>query len=165
MGRIVCELDPEKAAKRDASLTAARASGQRGPGQNIGGQVAPLTAGLTRADDPAAGWLFPQPFVRRGDRTGRMDELTGCGFRLFVDNPQLLPDAARLQAAGILSVVLNAEGEHAVTEIAPPSAIAWLAERGVHAALVRPDHYVFGGARDARETAVLVDAATAMLRG
>jgi 3-(3-hydroxy-phenyl)propionate hydroxylase len=145
MGRIVCELDPAKAAQRDAMMKAARAAGRRGPGGAQGGQVAPLTGGLLLADDPGAGWLFPQPSGRCKGRAGRMDDLVGGGVQLVVDDRALLPPAASLAAIEANAVVLDADG---FEETSAPSASDWLHQRGVHAALVRPDHYTFGTASD-----------------
>jgi 3-(3-hydroxy-phenyl)propionate hydroxylase len=147
MGRIVCELDPERARLRDQRLLAARAAGDRGFGGPRGGQVARLAAGLLRGDDPAAGWLFPQPFVTLNGAAGRLDALFGCGFRLVVDRLEVLPSAEALDALGVVPVVLNATT--GCRETAELSGAKWLQERGVCAALVRPDHYVFGSARDA----------------
>lgn len=150
MGRIVCELDETKAAQRDAFMKAARDAGERNLGAPRGGQVAPLETGIIRTDDPGAGWLFPQPTGRSNSREGRMDDLHGCGLRLMVDAADMLPDAQLLARSGATAVLLGPGG---FVETAAPSANGWLAERGVHAALVRPDHYVFGTARD-REGAI-----------
>lgn len=157
MGRIVCELDVERAAVRDRRLLAARAAGDRGFGGPRGGQVAPLVDGVLRSGDPAAGWLFPQPFVSRAGAMGRLDSLVGAGFRLVVDQAALLPSSEKLAAAGVVPVVLGADRD-AHRETGGPSATEWLAERGLHAALVRPDHYVFGGARDQAEVGELLEA-------
>jgi 3-(3-hydroxy-phenyl)propionate hydroxylase len=153
MGRIVCELDPARAAARDAAMIGARRDGGRGLGAPQGGQVAPLTTGLIRVRDVGAGWLFPQPTGQLGGRSGRMDEVAGHGVRLVVDAPSLLPHTGALSAAEVRPVVLDASG---FDESGPPSARAWLAERGAHAALVRPDHYVFGTASDTAGTAQLL---------
>lgn len=153
MGRIVCELDPAKAAARDAAMKAARASGGPGLGASSGGQVAPLTAGILRPKDPGAGWLFPQPTGAYRGNAGRMDDCVGTGTRLVVDAADVLPDTSALEAARITPVVLDPSG---FVETGPPSARAWLAARGVRAALVRPDHYVFGTATDATAVRRLV---------
>lgn len=144
MGRIVCELDPAKAVERDSFMKAAQASGERGLGAPRS-QVAPLTDGLIRPNDPGAGWLFPQPRGRCDGREGRMDDLFGCGLRLVTDSVDVLPEAAMLKRAGVSSIPICGNG---FAESAAPSARDWLAERSVRAALVRPDHYVFGTATD-----------------
>ncbi len=154
MGRIVCELDASKAAARDAFMKAARASGEHNLGTPRGGQVAPLSEGLIRADDPGAGWLFPQPTGRWKGEEARMDALFGCGLRLVTDAVAMLPDAATLARVGATAIAICPGG---FVESAAPSARDWLAERHVHAALVRPDHYVFGTATDRDGVARLID--------
>ena len=74
-----------------------------------------------------------------------MDDLFGCGLRLATDSVDVLPDATMLKRAGVSCIPICPDG---FAESAAPSARDWLAERGVHAALVRPDHYVFGTATD-----------------
>ena len=155
MGRIVCELDETKAAQRDAFMKAARQAGERNLGAPRGGQVAPLVTGVMRADDSGAGWLFPQPTGHTNGSEGRMDDLLGCGLRLVTDVPEMIPDAKLLAQTGATVVLLGTGG---FIESAAPSAVDWLGERKVHAALVRPDHYVFGTARDrAGATRLLAD--------
>jgi len=48
-------------------------------------------------------------------------------------------------------------GAGAVVESGGPSASAWLREHGAAAALVRPDHYVYGTAATAADVAELVE--------
>ncbi len=154
MGRVVCELDGAKAAARDSFMMAARAAGERGLGAPRGGQVAAITDGLIRPHDAGAGWLFPQPHGRNDGREGRMDDLFGCGLRLVTDRAEFLPDSATLARIGACGIAICAEG---FVESKPPSARDWLAERGVHAALVRPDHYVFGTAADREGATKLIE--------
>ncbi len=143
MGRIVCELDPAKAAARDAFMQAALAAGSGPIGGGGGGQVAPLTAGALRAGDDGAGLLFPQPFVVRDGAPVRLDDLVGDRVLLAVQDASLLPDAAAFAAHGIMPMVFG-DGRRAVVEADGPSATRWLAERNLCAALVRRDRTVFG---------------------
>ena len=160
MGRVVCERDPERVAQRDAAMKAALAAGQSTVA-NQGSQVAPLTAGVLRTADPGAGWLFPQPLVAHAGAAVRLDVLVGCGTRLVVDDAALVPSAA-LQALDISTVVLGAGG---LRECSEPSAVNWLQEHEVHAALVRPDHYTYGTAKDrAGVDALVASFASALAR-
>ncbi len=158
MGRIVCELDPARAAERDAFMVAARTAGKGNLGASREGQAAPLTSGLIRAADAGAGLLFPQPSGhRRGAAAvGRLDDLVGRGVRLFVLDAALLPSAERLGALEVTPVVLGSDGPGGFVESGPPGAASWLAHHRRSAALVRPDHYVFGTADSAEEVARLV---------
>lgn len=143
MGRIVCELDPQKAAERDASMQAALAAGNGPIGGGGGGQVAPLVAGMLRPGDAGAGRLFPQPFVLRSGLRQRLDDIVGDAAVLAVRDATLLADASLLDAHGVVGMVFDdAAADDA--SAAEPSAARWLRERGLDAALVRRDHHVFG---------------------
>ncbi|XOV86772.1 MAG: bifunctional 3-(3-hydroxy-phenyl)propionate/3-hydroxycinnamic acid hydroxylase [Pseudomonadota bacterium] len=146
MGRLVCEQDPAAAAVRDRTMLEARKAGKQGLGASQQGQVAPLTAGAIDNSTAGAGLLFPQPEVSVDGVTARMDDILGCGVRLFVQDPGLMPDQDQLRQLGITGVVLGA-GQ--TVETGPPGAASWLKHHGCTAALVRPDHYVFGTATDA----------------
>jgi 3-(3-hydroxy-phenyl)propionate hydroxylase len=86
-----------------------------------------------------------------------MDALVGCGFRLVVDDPQLVPDRGILESTGIVPVVLGGAGADGFVRTGGPDAAGWLLGRGVHAAVVRPDHYVYGTAVERAGVQVLLD--------
>jgi 3-(3-hydroxy-phenyl)propionate hydroxylase len=73
-----------------------------------------------------------------------MDKRHGYGFRLVSDGLLESP-----WWPGVTVIDLKYE-----TEV-DGCAAQWLAEHRVHAALLRPDHYVYGTAQDARELEVL----------
>jgi len=151
MGRIVCVQDADRAAERDAFMIDARRRGQDSLGRGQGGQAALLERGIVRSGTPGAGKLFPQPSCTRAGRSGRLDDLVGTDLRLVVAGgfePKERPRA---------TVVSLGCGEDAFVETAGPKAAAWLAEHGAVAALVRPDHYVYGTAATAGAAAELVD--------
>jgi 3-(3-hydroxy-phenyl)propionate hydroxylase len=164
LGRVVCEQDPQRAAQRDAFLLAARGAGGN-PLGGQGGQAALLANGLLQRDSAGAGELFPQPHVCTDNSPMRLDEVVGTGVRLVaiesaLESPlrsdprtavvalrePISPDDARACAAS-----------EAVCECGGPSATAWLREHGAVAALVRPDHYVYGTAATAADAAGLVE--------
>ena len=67
-----------------------------------------------------------------------MDERFGRGWRLVSDGTLPLDASPGLT---LIDLARECEAEGVVA--------AWLARHGVHAAIVRPDHYVFGSAPDA----------------
>jgi 3-(3-hydroxy-phenyl)propionate hydroxylase len=143
IGRQICERDPDAARARDAALIAQ--GGGRAPVVTRQEIVPPLEAGLLATPaHPAQGTLFPQPWVRRGDGWARMDRVTGRGWRLFAASD--LPGAWHFAGSGPRALQ-ERDGV----------AAAWFARHGVLAALVRPDHYVFGVAADAMQLATLRD--------
>ena len=146
VGAVICERDVAKARARDAKLLADCGGVVKGtPRQDI---LPALTAGLITAS-AGAGTLFPQPRLRDGVL---MDHVHGCGWRLVTDG-SLAVDVP----AGVTLVDLAREPE------ADGVVAAWMARHGVRAALVRPDHYVFGSAADTSGVATLLASREAAL--
>jgi len=137
MGRVVCTLDAEAAAARDAGMLAQRAAGVNALPPSA---PPPMAGGCLLAGSPAAGSLFPQPWA--GDL--RLDDVLGEGGWLIVR------EASPAIAPGVRTVSL------ADAPLAPfRSALSdWLTGLGADAVLVRPDRYVFGTG----EAAALADA-------
>ncbi|MFN3457389.1 MAG: bifunctional 3-(3-hydroxy-phenyl)propionate/3-hydroxycinnamic acid hydroxylase [Novosphingobium sp.] len=119
-GRYICELDPAKAAARDAAI---RAQSALNAGETAAELIPALSAGFILTGTPAAGTRFIQPVLSDGRK---LDDLTGQGWRLFVRSSEA--------DVGIAADKLPDHGAVA----------AWLDTHSVQAVLVRPDHYVFG---------------------
>jgi 3-(3-hydroxy-phenyl)propionate hydroxylase len=137
MGRVVCTLDRDAAAARDAAMLAQRAAGAPGLAPP---RAAPFAAGCIVAGSPGAGTLFPQPSSGRGPRQLRLDDALGDTGWLISRTP--VSDAPE----GIVCADLASD------ELAPfrVKLETWLDQHGAEAVLVRPDRYVFGaGAPDA----------------
>ena len=149
-GAIICERDPAKAAERDARLLAdCNGVVQDTPRQDV---LPRLEAGLLAAQDtPGRGMLFPQPRLADGRL---MDQQLGHGWRLVGDGHVPLPAAPGLATLDL--------GQTPETE---GVAAAWMARHGCHAALLRPDHYVYGTAADAAELTALLAEQRAALGG
>lgn len=143
IGAVICERDPARARARDARLLAEAGGVVRDtPRQDV---LPALSTGLI-TDTPGAGSLFPQPRLRGGAGPDTLMDLRhGCGWRLVSDGQ--LPIAA---PPGLTLIDLGAEPE---TE---GVVAAWLQRHGVHAAILRPDHYTYGSAADAAGLAALL---------
>jgi 3-(3-hydroxy-phenyl)propionate hydroxylase len=136
-GAIICERDVAKARARDAKLLADCGGIVKDtPRQDV---LPALTAGLITAT-PGAGTLFPQPRMEADGAL--MDERFGRGWRLVSDGTLPL-DAVPALTLIDLSCEFSRERE------AEGVVAAWMARHGVHAAIVRPDHYTYGSAADA----------------
>jgi 3-(3-hydroxy-phenyl)propionate hydroxylase len=146
MGRVVCLLDPEAAAQRDAGMLAAQAGGAP-PLPPL--QAPVFAAGCILAGAPGAGSMFPQPCLGEGRDRRRLDDLVGHGAWL------LSRAAISETAPGVWVLPLTAEA------LAPfrPALETWLDRQGADAVLVRPDRYVFG----AGEPRLLLEAWTRSL--
>lgn len=146
LGQIICERDVAKARARDAQLLA-ECGGvvQPTPRQDV--QPA-LRAGLVSREAHAArGTLFPQPWLAgSGGAPVRMDDAIGCGWRLVLAATAPAGMAATARALPWLTTVQIDVAGFAETE---GVLAAWFARQGVQAALVRPDHYVYGVASTA----------------
>ncbi|MDT0509545.1 bifunctional 3-(3-hydroxy-phenyl)propionate/3-hydroxycinnamic acid hydroxylase [Novosphingobium sp. MMS21-SN21R] len=119
-GRYICELDPAKAATRDANI---RAQAAQNAGETAADLIPAITTGFIAPGTPAAGTRFIQPILTDGRK---LDDLTGQGWRLFVHTTG--PEGA------IVAADLPDNG----------AVMAWLDTYGADSVLVRPDHCVFG---------------------
>jgi 3-(3-hydroxy-phenyl)propionate hydroxylase len=147
IGHVICERDPDGARARDARILAEGG----GVARTITRQeiVPKLSCGLlSEHAHPANGTLFPQPLVRDGQTTALLDAVAGTGWRLVID-ARLSPLTA---PPGVRPIII---GPGHIEECEGVVA-RWFEAQGCVAALVRPDHYVFGVAGDEAEIAARV---------
>jgi len=131
MGRVVCTLDPNAAAQRDAGMLAAQAGGAP--------TLPPMrptafASDCVLAGSPGAGELFPQPTAGEAPARLRMDDRLGDSACLIARTP------VGGTVAGVRLLDVDAD------ELAPfrPALLAWLDRHAADCVLVRPDRYVFG---------------------
>ena len=154
IGRVICEQDPIAAAARDARILAEGGGVPRTiTRQEI---VPPLTRGLlARTANAANGTLFPQPWIISDGKRALLDTVAGTGWRLVLDGQSALNSSAidaATRDAGISVITIGGHGLHEESAIVT----RWFERHGCSAALVRPDHYVYGVANDAPELAALL---------
>ncbi|WP_316213661.1 MULTISPECIES: bifunctional 3-(3-hydroxy-phenyl)propionate/3-hydroxycinnamic acid hydroxylase [unclassified Bradyrhizobium] len=154
IGRVICEQNPDAASVRDARILAEGGGAPRTiTRQEI---VPPLTQGLLAAQpSDAKGTLFPQPWILRAGERVLLDRAAGTGWRLVLDGsgpPIAEPTEARAREAGISVIRIGGDGWHEESGVVA----RWFERHGCSAALVRPDHYVYGVARDETELAALL---------
>jgi 2-polyprenyl-6-methoxyphenol hydroxylase-like FAD-dependent oxidoreductase len=147
LGKVLCQLDPQAAAERDAVVR------QADPPPPL--ELASLDDGVLRrrpdgSPDPLAGTLSVQGSVERAGRHGLFDDVVGAGFQLIVaDGDPLAGLSGELRwlidTLDMALASLDPAAPHGVRD-ADGRLTAWLAENGAHAILVRPDFYVFGSA-------------------
>ncbi len=156
IGHLICERDPIAAEARDISILA------EGGGQprTITRQeiVPPLQKGLLAFPlHPAHGTLFPQPWIRTAAGRRLLDVAVGIGWRLVLDERNALALSTNVRAdltrLGVRLIRIRAAemADHADRDAAVEEdgvLAAWFDRHGCRAAIVRPDHYVFGVAND-----------------
>jgi 3-(3-hydroxy-phenyl)propionate hydroxylase len=155
---VICERDPALALARDDRMLAA-----------TGGQVAtqprqelipPITGGLLSASPhPANGCIFPQPRVRQGAETVLLDTVAGDGFRVVASDASLFDASASrdfditrvLVTSGCSDGATQPSGAYVAVSEVDGVVAAWMQRHQCAAAIVRPDHYVFGVAASRAE--------------
>lgn len=153
LGRLICETDMPAALARDQRLR----DEQGGTIKTVTRQqmIPNLQQGLCAFDTAGAGEIFPQPEVTRQDFAGRLDDLTGGTVRVVVRGPMNETEEAKyldaLRTTGGVLVhldgVARSSGVLAIHEL-HPLVCDWLEARDSTVVVVRPDHYVYGTARD-----------------
>jgi 3-(3-hydroxy-phenyl)propionate hydroxylase len=170
IGHVICERDPVAAAARDLRILAEGGGQPRTiTRQDI---VPPLQRGLLATVRHAAnGTLFPQPWVLTDKGRRLLDAACGAGWRLIVDGRSTLAGSetlacqAREGGLGVIRISPENGNHRAGTMIEEANVVAdWFARQQCAAAIVRPDHYVFGVAGDATSLAALIAELTRRLQ-
>ncbi|WP_053187563.1 bifunctional 3-(3-hydroxy-phenyl)propionate/3-hydroxycinnamic acid hydroxylase [Pseudomonas thivervalensis] len=173
LGRFICERDEQKALARDEKLIAEMGGTLRTTlRQDL---MPPLEQGfLSELPHSARGTMFPQP--RQAGEGALLDDVAGTGFRLFV-SPSVT--AAQLTAVRASAAQINLRIVRVANRVGNtvPSVereccfierdgvvSAWFARHNCVAALVRPDHYVFGVVQDGERLPALFDEIVNRLR-
>ncbi|MEU8789712.1 bifunctional 3-(3-hydroxy-phenyl)propionate/3-hydroxycinnamic acid hydroxylase [Streptomyces sp. NPDC048643] len=169
LGEVICVLDPDEAAARDARMIAAGADPRHAlpptPPPLLGDGILQRKADGTRASD--VGHLTPQYELTHQGRTALLDDFTGGGFTLLTDGAAQLgaldtADRDFLTTIGVAVVALYEDSSPRDGYLdAPDGYLSHMRENRQVAALVRPDFYLFGTANDATGLRELV----AQLRG
>lgn len=172
-GLIIGELDEQAARERDRRLGAELAAGTA---QTIRQSFIPgLSTGLLYRDafgapGAGAGKLFPQPWVS-GEGIGRMrlDDLVRGNFYLVTNDLELAAAAcdifgtvASLADSTVVCVVDSGQGtarlESELISVTEELGLVarWLDDAGAAAAIVRPDGFAYGTARNQGELKEMV---------
>ncbi|GAB36786.1 putative monooxygenase [Gordonia otitidis NBRC 100426] len=168
LGKVICVTDPDAVAERDTFMLA-----QGGDPDKILPPLPPatLTDGLLyRLPDgspgPGAGNLSAQGRLIYQGRTEFLDDVVGTGFILAttIDARMLLSDAqlAFLDDLGakiirFVDAETHVDSDDDAVDL-DGTYLPHMSETGHVAALVRPDHYLFGVARSGDEIGLVVDA-------
>ncbi len=167
IGHHICERDAAAARARDAALLL------QGGGQALTVTrqeiVPPLECGLfARPASAATGTLFPQPWILTPHGAVHMDVLAGCGWRIVIDgrkaSQEEIAKAIHFEARDVSELSVVAVGGKGLEE-QDSVAASWFERNDCLAAIVRPDHYVYGTAKDAQELRPILDNLRSTLGG
>ncbi len=122
-GHYICELDPAKAAARDAEMREAAKDTSPKTATDL---VPAISTGIILSGSAGAGERFIQPLAN----ARKLDDVTGNGWRLFVRG-----DVASENGVTVVETA-SLDDKGAIRN--------WLEDKAAEAVLVRPDHYVFG---------------------
>jgi hypothetical protein len=153
LGRVQTMRDPIRARERDERLLAKRSANQ-GPDKL---RYPGLTGGLVTG----GGEFFPQGVVRVNGLKYLFDDMVGSGWCIVAEPGVLdaLPTNCReawKALGGRIAIVSGTQGTGALQD-ADGTYAAWFAAHSCSAAVIRPDWYVYGTARDDGELADLLD--------
>jgi 3-(3-hydroxy-phenyl)propionate hydroxylase len=177
-GLLIGELGLDAALERDRRLLVELASGKATtvrqdfiPGLSDG-LIYKLQDG---SPGPGAGRLFPQPWVSSSVLArARLDDLVRGRFyvvstdkALAAETAKLLDTCRTLANSQVICLVDGEPVQEKVLACAEEGGLIrqWMASHGAVAAVVRPDGFAFGGARDMRELAQMLAALEASLSG
>lgn len=161
LGEVICVLDEEQAAERDARMLAGQADPRivlpAAPPQRLGD-------GLFIDEQPAAGVPFIQAPVMYAGQYGLFDDLVGGGFVLLGRDEHVLEGLGathRSELAALETTILHlggsSGGPDGRIEDVTGSYLAWFEGHGCGTVLVRPDFYVYGVAAAPVEVDRLVE--------
>ncbi len=167
IGHVICERNPVAAEARDARILAEG----NGAARTITRQdiVPPLRQGLlATAAHAANGTLFPQPWIRTQEGRKLLDSVCGTGWRLVLDGRRDLAASPAIadQANNTgLRIIRIGAADGAIDMIAEDQDVVanWFARHDCAAAIVRPDHYVFGVSAGAQSLAAMMTELSARL--
>jgi 3-(3-hydroxy-phenyl)propionate hydroxylase len=156
IGHVICERDPAAAEARDLRILAEGGGQPRTfTRQEI---VPPLQKGLLDFPLHAAhGTLFPQPWIRTATGRQLLDRAAGTGWRLVLDargasdlSTGVQEDLDRLDMRLVRVRPADAPQRDDCDAFAEEDGVlaAWFDRHDCRAAIIRPDHYVFGVAND-----------------
>jgi 2-polyprenyl-6-methoxyphenol hydroxylase-like FAD-dependent oxidoreductase len=153
LGRVQTMRDPIRARERDERLLARRSANQ-GPDKL---RYPGLTGGLVTG----GGEFFPQGIVGANGLKGLFDDIVGTGWCIVAESGVLdaLPTYHRdawKTLGGRIAIVSKPQTTGAL-EDADGTYAAWFAAHSCSVAVIRPDWYVYGTARDDGELADLLD--------
>ncbi|WP_236657820.1 bifunctional 3-(3-hydroxy-phenyl)propionate/3-hydroxycinnamic acid hydroxylase [Limnohabitans sp. TS-CS-82] len=152
IGQIITERDVAKARARDAQLlTDCGGVVKPTPRQDV--QPALSTGLLASTPHAARGTIFPQPLLNMANgQQARMDDVLGAGWRIIL-SADAGGDFVQATHHHHLPALTTAQVGTPDFNEAEGVLANWFQKYGVKAAIVRPDHYIYGVSASAYDLA------------
>jgi 3-(3-hydroxy-phenyl)propionate hydroxylase len=143
IGHHICIRDPEAARRRDEELL--KQGGGSAPVITRQEIVPPLQTGLlASSDDTAKGTLFPQPRILTHGGEQLLDEIAVHGWLIVLDGRRVssadVEESWMNRKSWIKPLTIGGDGLRECDGIMAK----WFDQHRCTAAIVRPDHYVYG---------------------
>ena len=152
IGHHICERNLTAARQRDEALLLQ--GGGQPPTVTRQEIVPPLETGfISNSAHPANGTVFLQPWIVSPSGPVHLDTLTGHGWRLILDGRAGVSVPHDVDRAHFTVVEVGGAG----LEEQDGLAAKWFDQNHCFAALVRPDHYVYGVATSDSEVAAMYE--------
>ena len=152
IGKLITERDVEKARARDTKLLA-ECDGEVKPMPRQDVQPALTVGFLSPNHHPAKGTIFPQPLLLNKDgQQVRMDEIFPAGWKIIFSK-EVTADCVQTASKHYLPALQLAQlGVGQLLELEGVLE-SWFSKYAVVAAIVRPDHYIYGVCTNAQDIA------------
>jgi 2-polyprenyl-6-methoxyphenol hydroxylase-like FAD-dependent oxidoreductase len=156
LGRVQTMRDPVEAKARDKQMIAARKANQK-PEKFI---YPPLKGGLIAN----YGDLLPQGLVSNNERTALLDDIVGTGWLIVASSRTAVSalsgdDLTNWESMGGTQIVFPIDEMFGGGDLSDTGGVyaRWFAETKCTAAIVRPDSYVYGLAKNPDELSALLN--------
>jgi 2-polyprenyl-6-methoxyphenol hydroxylase-like FAD-dependent oxidoreductase len=154
LGRVQTMRDPVKARERDERLFAKRRTHQGPEKLRYPGLKGGLVIG--------SGEFFPQGRVRTNGREALFDDIVGPGWCIVTCEPNVLNGLTishrdAWKALGGTSAAVTVPQTEGSLEDLDGTYRSWFADHGCSVAVVRPDWYLYGTAKNGSELTALLD--------
>ncbi|MFB8281137.1 bifunctional 3-(3-hydroxy-phenyl)propionate/3-hydroxycinnamic acid hydroxylase MhpA [Nocardia colli] len=172
LGKVICVLDEETAARRDARMI----TGNADPAVVLPVSAQPVLGPGVLAqgiDLPELrGTLAPQFRAEFGGRTAFLDDLVGADSATLLTTDTQLAETlgararAELDDLGVRLIIFAAGPVRSAEALIDTDGEwhSWFARVGATTVLVRPDHYIFGAVPDRRAVGDLISQYSRQLR-
>jgi 2-polyprenyl-6-methoxyphenol hydroxylase-like FAD-dependent oxidoreductase len=163
LGKMICTADPLEAERRDQAFKMKTVPPPPAFPCLTSGLLRRTAQGSTESIQAGAGLLAPHVSVEGASGKGRLDEAVGLGFVMITTCAEPLQNVSAETLAGLKAIELRCvrlgdQPRDGIYKDLDSRLEPFMREQGWDTMIVRPDFYVYGGAKgEAAATALLGD--------